>query len=348
MTADAVGGVWTYALELVDALAEHDVHVTLAVMGSPRPDQRAELAASRVDRAFTGDYALEWMDHPWDDVRRAGEWLLEMATEVEPDLVHLNGYAHASLPWEAPVIVVGHSDVLSWHQAVRGKPAGDEWARYREVVESALSAADLLVAPTRAMLDELIRLYEPACPRRVVPNGSSRTFPQRPREEVILTAGRLWDQAKNVQALVRVAPRLSWPVDVVGAGEVDGDVRFLGRLDRGALDLALATASVFCGPARYEPFGLAALEAARAGCALVLGDIPSLREVWGDAAVFVAADDDARLARALQSVIDDRDLRAEYAGRALRRARRYSTARMAAGYLEAYGSVLHRDRLGAT
>ncbi len=31
-------------------------------------------------------------------------------------------------------------------------------------------------------------------------------------------------------------------------------------------------------PARYEPFGLSVLEAALSGCALVLGDIPSLRE----------------------------------------------------------------------
>jgi glycosyltransferase involved in cell wall biosynthesis len=347
MTADAVGGVWTYALELADALGEHDVEVTLAVLGSPSPGQRAELERSRIARASIGDYALEWMEDPWDDVRRAGAWLLELGAEMEPDVLHLNGYAHAGLPWDAPVVVVGHSDVLSWHQAVHGKPVGEEWARYRDAVECGLASADLLVAPTQAMLDELVRLYEPPCPRRVVPNGSSRTIPPRPKEELILTAGRLWDEAKNVRALVRVAPRLPWPVDVAGAGEVGGDVRFLGRLDREELDLALARASIFCEPARYEPFGLAALEAARAGCALVLGDIPSLREVWGDAATFVPPDDEERLAHELQALIANADLRADYSGRARRRSSRYSAARMAGGYLAAYATVLQRDRAGA-
>ena len=43
MTTDTVGGVWTYALELADALAERDVEVTLAVQGDPTPGQRDEL-----------------------------------------------------------------------------------------------------------------------------------------------------------------------------------------------------------------------------------------------------------------------------------------------------------------
>ena len=346
MTADAVGGVWTYALELADALAEHDVEVALAVMGAaPRVDQREELEASRVARVFAADYALEWAEDPWSDVEQAGEWLLRIADEVEPDVVHLNGYAHAALPWSVPVVVVGHSDVLSWHEAVRGRPAGEEWGRYRDAVARGLAAADLLVAPTQAMLDELIRLYDPACPRIVIPNGSARDFPRRPQEEVVLTTGRLWDDAKNVHTLVRVAPRLSWPVAVVGAGAVGGGVRFLGRLDRDALDAAYASASIFCAPARYEPFGLAALEAARAGCALVLGDLPTLREVWGDAALLVPPDDDERLAEALQALIDDRKLRAGYAARARRRARRYPTDRTARGYLDAYARVLHRAQV---
>ena len=41
--------------------------------------------------------------------------------------------------------------------------------------------------------------------------------------------------------------------------------------------------------ARYEPFGLAVLEAAQAGMRLVLSDIPSFRELWDGAATFVAS-----------------------------------------------------------
>jgi glycogen synthase len=348
MTADTIGGVWTYALELADAFAELDVEVTLAAMGGPlRADQRAELEGSRVRGFHAESYALEWMDEPWQDVDRAAAWLLQIAEEVEPDLVHLNGYAHAALDWGVPVVVVGHSDVLSWHEAVRGAPAGPEWARYRGAVEAGLAAADLLVAPTQAMLDELIRLYAPDCPRLVVPNGSRRRFPRAPKDEVVLSAGRVWDEAKNVQALVRVAPRLPWPVEVAGDGTAGGGVHALGRLDRESLDLRLATAAIFAEPARYEPFGLAALEAGLAACALVLGDIPSLREVWGDAAVFVPPDDDDELERALRSLIEDRAMRADYAGCARRRALTYSPERMARGYLSAYRRALWRKRVVA-
>lgn len=348
MTTDTVGGVWTYALELADALAERDVEVTLAVMGAALdPAQKAEVAATRIQRLDVRAYALEWMDDPWNDVERAGGWLLRIADEVEPDVVHLNGYAHAPLPWGVPVVVVGHSDVLSWHEAARGSPVGDEWARYRRATENGLAAADLLIAPTRAMLDELIRLYDPPCPRLVIPNGSARRFPLRPKDELILTAGRLWDDAKNVQALVRVAPRLRWPVALAGDGAAGTHVRVLGRLGRDEMDEALTAAAIYAEPARYEPFGLAALEAGRAGCALVLGDIPSLREVWGAAALFVPPDDGDALERALRSLIDDEMLRAEYAGRAQDRAFTYSRGRMAEAYLSGYARVLGRERVEA-
>ena len=341
MTADAVGGVWTYALELADALAERDVEVTLCVMGpAPDRDQCVELRASRVTRAYVGEYALEWTQDPWDDVERAGEWLLEIAEDVQPDLLHLNGYAHAALPWDAPVIVVGHSDVLSWHEAVRGRWAGPEWRRYSERVADGLAAADLLVAPTQVMLDELIRLYDPGCRRLVVPNGSRRRFRPRPKSHVVLACGRVWDEAKNVEAVVRVAPRVEWTVVVCGEGDVGTGVTALGRLGREQLDPVFAAATIFAAPARYEPFGLAALEAGRAGCALVLGDIPSLREVWGTAALYVAPDDEDGLERALRLLITRPDLRAEYASRARRRAGRFTVDRMADGYLSAYHRVL--------
>jgi len=347
MTTDAVGGAWTYSLTLAEALAEHDVVVTLAVMGPPpRADQRTELAASTIDSVHFGDYALEWMDEPWADVERAGEWLLRLAEDVAPDVVHLNGYAHAVLPWGIPVVVVGHSDVLSWHAAV-GRVVDARWTRYRAAVEAGLAAADLLVAPTRAMLEELARFYGPPCPSLVVPNGSGREFPSRAKSELVLAAGRLWDEAKNVQALVRVAPRLRWPVAVAGEGAVGSGVDAMGRLSRDEIDEALAAAAIFAAPARYEPFGLAALEAGLAGCALVLGDIASLREVWGGAAAFVDPDDDRALEDALQALIDDHELRGDCAERARRRALEYSAARMADGYLSAYTRVLRRERVEA-
>src|SRR3546814_625675 len=107
------------------------------------------------------------------------------------------------------------------------------------------------------------------------------------KEPFILTAGRLWDGAKNVSTLAAIAPRLSWPV--VAAGDARGPtggtraaggLRMLGPLDAGDLAGWMGRAAIFASPARYEPFGLAVLEAALSGCGLVLGDIPTFRELW--------------------------------------------------------------------
>src|SRR4051812_41434922 len=100
MTADAVGGVWVYARELAAALARDGVRVTIAAMGpEPSPAQRAEVEAIAGVTLTSRPYRLEWMDDPWSDVDAAGDWLLGLARGA--DVVHLNGYAHASLPWSA-------------------------------------------------------------------------------------------------------------------------------------------------------------------------------------------------------------------------------------------------------
>ena len=352
MTADAVGGVWTYALELTDALADRGVRVTLAAMGEPlRADQEAELLRSRAEAFHAGPFALEWMPDPWGDVVRAGEWLLHLRDDVQPDLVHLNGYAHAQLPWGVPVLVVAHSCVLSWFEAVRGSPAPPEWDRYREVVSAGIAAADVLAAPTATMLEEVERFYDPPARRLVIPNGRTPVRQKAvAKEPLVVTCGRLWDEAKNVEALVRVAPTLDWQVVLAGDGtspSVATNLTAVGRLSRPALDRLLARACIFALPARYEPFGLAPLEAAGAGCALVLGDIPSLREVWGDAAVFVEPGDDDSLRDALKRLIADRELRSNFADRAQRQAATYTPERMAAAYLDAYSTLLGPDRLAA-
>ena len=354
MTADAVGGVWTFTVDLARTLAARGVRVTVAVMGpAPSADQSAMLVDIPGVSCAHRPYRLEWMERPWDDVDAAGEWLLSLAEQNRPDVVHLNGFCHAALDWGVPVLVAGHSCVLSWWRAVRGEEAPAEWGTYAERVNRGLCAADLVTAPTGAMLEELDRHYGPLTLTRVIPNG--RTLPQvecPAKEPFVLTAGRLWDEAKNVSAVCRVAPRLPWPVRVAGDTRAPGGdevrcdgVDYLGRLDTPSLSVWMRRASIYALPARYEPFGLSALEAALAGCALVLGDIRSLREVWGDAALYVPPDNAALLASALRLLIDDAPFRADLAARALACARTLTPERMADGYLDAYTAVASSGRL---
>jgi glycosyltransferase involved in cell wall biosynthesis len=349
MTADTVGGVWTYALELARCLGERGVEVALATMGDPLSVLHREMA-DRIPRlrVFESAFKLEWMEDPWRDVERAGDWLLGLEDRICPDVIHLNGYVHGSLPWRAPKVMVGHSCVLSWWEAVKGEPAPDSWDRYREEVRAGIAASELLIAPTSAMLSSLSSHYGQHPRPRVISNGRDpRLFKPTPKEPMLFAAGRLWDEAKNLEALEQVAPKLPWPIFVAGENHhPDGgdarphNTRLLGRLSQRALAAWLGRASIYCLPARYEPFGLSVLEAALAGCALVLGDVPSLRETWRNRAVFVPPNDPEALEDALRRLIDDPDRRNSLAAGARARALQLTPERMVEGYLEAYAEVL--------
>jgi glycogen synthase len=332
MTADAVGGVWTYVLDVAGAFGD-DVELHLATMGA-RPDaEQRDAAASAAAGVHESNYALEWEDDPWDDVDRAGTWLLELARDLDADLVHLNGYVHGALPWDVPVVVAAHSDVISWWRAVERTPVPPRLERYRERVDAGLRHADAVCAPTRAVLDDLAQSYGFDEPGFVVPNGRAARTADASKEPLVVGLGRFWDDAKNGAALERAAGRVPWRVLVAGPGAP------AGRLSPAAAAALLARASIFASPARYEPFGLTALEAAQAGCALVLGDLPSQHEVWGDAALFVQPDDDEAIAAALTLLCADHGLRGELAVRARQRARRYTPAAMADALLRVYAAA---------
>lgn len=354
MTGDCVGGVWTYALELVRGLKKYMVEVAFATMGAALTTaQRREAAAVSNLQIYESTFKLEWMDDPWDDLKRAGDWLLGLEQAISPDLVHLNTYIHGALPWRAPTLVVGHSCVLSWWQAVKGEAAPSTWESYRYAVRQGLEAAAMVIAPSRAMLQEVFRHYGTQLPEgRVIANGlNPGAFPAAPEKKpCILAAGRLWDEAKNVQALEDVAPRLTWPIHVAGddrhpdgGRKTSTSVCFLGRLSSEAMKQHMAQAAIYALPARYEPFGLSVLEAALCRCALVLGDIASLRENWEGAALFVDPDDSEELFAALNKLIKSEKLRVDLAGRARRRSLTLNTERMAKGYLDVYKEILQQE-----
>lgn len=356
MTADTVGGVWTYVLELAHALAPYEAQIALATMGKPLTASQWEAVAACPNvQVYESTYKLEWMDDPWSDVVAAGEWLLDLEAEFKPDVVHLNGYVHAALPWKTPVVVAGHSCVLSWWQAVKGGTPPSQWAQYQAAVARGIAAASAVIAPTHAMLMALETHYGAFPNGQVVANGRTAAMYQAAqvaKAPFILTAGRVWDEAKNVAALCAVAPSLRWPVYVAGetqhpdSGHVTiHNVNFLGRLTPDVLAGWMGEAAIFALPARYEPFGFSPLEAALAGCALVLGDIPSLREVWGNAAVFVPPDDLDALTRALNWLADDEPARLEYARRAYAHAQQYTPEACAFGTLQVYETVLQKTPL---
>src|SRR5215208_931917 len=239
MTADTVGGVWTYAIDLARALGDEGIQVALATMGGMASrEQRREAASIARLEFYESEYRLPWMAQPWADVKAAAKWLLDIAAQVAPDLVHLNEPVHASAEWNVPVISVAHSCVLSWWQAVWNTSAPAAWNRYQQEMREGLSNADAVVAPSAWMLQQLRRYYG-IRDGRVIANGRQpSSFEAGIKAPVIFAAGRVWDPAKNLMALEPVADGLPWPIYVAGETQhPDGDeslqadhVHFLGRL----------------------------------------------------------------------------------------------------------------------
>jgi glycosyltransferase involved in cell wall biosynthesis len=348
MTADPLGGAFTHAVDVAAELAIRGIRVTLATMGG-RLSRSQERAAQEV-KGLTLEqsvFRLEWMDDAWSDVRRAGEWLLDLEQRVRPDIVQLSGYAHGALPFSAPRIIVAHSCALSWWEAVTGTPPPPAYEAYRFAVQAGIASADAVVTPTGTMLRALVGHYgQPPRPRIIPGAAPPQAFRPTSKEASIAAVGRLWDPAKNIAALGDVAAELPWPIYVAGSNiDVDGKPRRiralhpLGELSRLEVASLLSRAAIFALPARYEAFGLSVLEAALAGCALVLGDIPALRETWNDSAIYVPPDDRRALARALRTLIEQPERRIDLARRGRARALARAPERTAAAYLALYAEV---------
>jgi len=347
LVTDAVGGVWTYSVELARALRDWDVETILAVMGpSPSGKQRREAAGFEI--IDTG-LPLDWTAERPDLIRRAGCALVALANRKQVDLVQTNSAALlADCAFEQPVVVVQHSCVATWWNSVKGTPLPRDFAWRRELIECGLHVASAVVAPTAAFAAQVSRVYGLSRAVQAVHNGR-RALPMKKRasEDFVLTVGRLWDDGKNARTLDEAAALLTIPVEAIGplAGPNGTSVSFDHLRTPGELaldDIAqrLAGRPIFASSALYEPFGLSVLEAAQAGCALVLSDIPTFRELWRGAAMFVPADDPRVFADAIEQLLAQPGRRSELGTAARMRALRYTPEAMASRMAQLYSDLL--------
>ena len=365
ITADAVGGVWTYTRELVTGLAARGIRVTLVSFGRiPGAEQSAWLQElPLVDYLPTG-FRLEWMQDADTDLAESMRYLRSVVRERRPEVLHLSQFCYGALDVKLPKLVVAHSDVISWYRAVHGSQLAGDWGEwYRRVVSDGLARASLVVAPSRWMLGQIESCYGSPRSSRVIYNGRSPELFDRLRRkrQYAASAGRLWDEGKQSRLLMElVNPPL--PILVAGALALEDEiepelpesgeretsglpnrstVQCSGVLSERGMRELLARAAIYIATSKYEPFGLAPLEAALSGCALVANDIPSLREVWGPAALYFRKDDSRALAQVLAQLHADPKMCSEYAELAHAHARRnYSASRMVDEYLQVYKALL--------
>ncbi|WP_294191166.1 glycosyltransferase family 4 protein [uncultured Sphingomonas sp.] len=343
MTADAVGGVWQYALELAAALRPLGVEAHLAVLGPTLSTAQRDRAEGLGIGVTETGLPLDWLARDATEVRRTGDALARTAALHGADVVQVNQPAFALADYAMPVVAVAHSCVASWWDAVEHGPLPADLAWQAALTGDGLARADVSVCPSAALADTLARLY--ALPRRprVVHNGRTAVASAGALADTVFTAGRLWDRGKDVATLDRAAAQVALPFEAAGplVGPNGEQVAFahlhtLGMLSDGDVAARLATRPIFASAARYEPFGLAVLEAASAGCALVLSDIPTFRELWDGAARFVGVGDDAGFALAIEALAADPVGRHEAGERARVRAARYTPAANARGMAAIY------------
>jgi glycosyltransferase involved in cell wall biosynthesis len=346
LVTDAVGGVWAYSLELARALKPLGIDAVLAIAG-PTPTGAQREAAAGIRLIDTG-LPLEWLASSADDVLRASEELARIAADEGADIVQTSSASLlASASFDCATVAVQHSCLATWWSAVKGTPLPGEFGWRRDLVAQGLAKADAIVAPTRAFKAMTERAYELDRPVLAVHNGRTEQ-PRRalPQGDFVFAAGRLWDEGKNVRTLDRAAARIDAPFQAAGSisGPNGASVTLehlvtLGSLSDARLAGLFAARPIFASAAMYEPFGLSALEAAHSGCALVLSDIASHRELWDGAAIFVEARDDTAFAAAIGNLLDHRAKRNELGWQARERARRYKPECMASAMAEIYASV---------
>jgi glycosyltransferase involved in cell wall biosynthesis len=353
LTTDTVGGVWTYTLDLARALVAEEIAVELVVLGpAPSLDQQHEAASINGLHLTMLGLPLDWMARDREELREASRTFFALARTMAPDVIHLNSPGLATeAHGPAPLVIGLHSCVASWWQAVYpGVALPPDLAWRTEEVRRGLARADMVVAPSEAFARRARAIYGPRIPIEAIRNGRDAAPAADVAKEpvTVLTAGRLWDEAKDIATLDRAAAALPVPVHAAGptrdpqtgkaAGEF-GNLSLLGNLPTAEMRRWLARAGIFVSPAIYEPFGLGVLEAAQAGCALVLCDNPTFRELWDGAAIFVPAREAEGFADAIGRLVDEPARRAELAAKARRRAARYELSAMSSTTLNLYSRL---------
>jgi glycosyltransferase involved in cell wall biosynthesis len=209
----------------------------------------------------------------------------------------------------------------AWDLAKWGvKTAVPRWPGWRRAL---LEQADAILPNSSAEASQIVRLFDVDPARiHVVPNGVLSTFahaePSLFRDafglgDFVLYVGRI-EPRKNVLGLVRALRPTGLPLVVIGdpppghevyardcIEEGRGSVSWLDALDHDdpLLASAYAAARVFALPSWFETPGLAALEAALAGCAVVITPLGCTREYFGDRVEYARPDRPSEIARAV-------------------------------------------------
>jgi glycosyltransferase involved in cell wall biosynthesis len=195
---------------------------------------------------------------------------------------------------------------------------------------------------------------------RVPPDDIAKVRAQigaRPGELLLGSVGRLVEQKDyptQLRAFASMSARVPVRMVVAGAGPLESELRGLASQlgiadrvcwlgERRDVWAILRSLDAFVIASKFEPFGVAVLEAMATGLPIIATDVNELREILdgGRAGMLVPAERPDALARAMTTVSSDADLRARLGGHASGVAReRYSLPAVVAAYQGLYAELL--------
>jgi len=287
---------------------------------------------------------------------------LRRAVRAEPPDVFFASAYTAPLALGVPLAVAIHDVSFAAHP---------EWFRPREgarrrlMTRQAARAAEIIFTISEFSKGEIIeRLGVPAERVRVIyPSVTPRPAgPPESREPLVLFVGSLFNRRRlpatitafaaatasrpDARLVIAGADR-SYPVlDLPGLATEAGvgkRVELKQYVTEDELTSLYARATVFVFLSEYEGFGLTPLEALSAGVRAIVLDTPVAREIYGDAAWYVAPESDVRDASAaIRTLLTDAESRQRLLGQAPAVLARYSWDTAADATLAAIEGIVRR------
>ncbi|AMB87542.1 glycosyl transferase family 1 [Pseudomonas agarici] len=291
----------------------------------------------------------------------------------EADIVHYHfpwpfaDVVHFATCLRKPTVVSYHSDIVRQKFLL---------GLYRPLMHRFLGSVDRIVVSSPNYLESSPVLARYRDKLSVIPIGLDKdTYPQVPPEKLafwrsvmgerfFLFVGRLC-YYKGLDYLLEAAAKITYPIAIVGVGNLEASlkakaerlglthVHFLGGLadvDKAAL-LQLCYSMVFPSHLRSEAFGIALLEAAMFGKAMIsceIGTGTSYINIAGETGLVVPPADPAALACAMTRLWGNAPRTQEMGARAQLRFEQLFTAKeMVRGYVGVYQKVLSNGRMSA-
>lgn len=340
---------------LISPKTQFDPALSMVIKKSERPIEIVEFEAKH--------YSL-----------REQSALLKLLNDIKPDLVHFPHFTHPIL-YKGKFIVTIHDLTLSKY-AERSNPIKN--LAYKMVISKAAKNSSMIITDSEYTKREITKQFQlPSSRIAVTYLGIDEKFQKitNPKslekaanygllKPYILYVGQ-WRSHKNLLRLVEAFKillennkELAGKMELVFAGRVDpkypelpqlikklklqSDVRFTDFVKDEDLPIIYNDALVFAFPSLSEGFGLPALEAQACGVPVMSSDKTCMPEILGRGAIYCNALDINDIAKKLEKVISNQDLRKELIKEGFLNSKKFSWEDAAQKTLEVYSSLLYK------